>query len=149
MGVDLARLKHFVCTHYHPDHAGLAQELKQIGCQLIVLETQLAAIPTMKTYMKPQNHYVEIDATDAFLLNLDASRTFLQKFGIEGEIVSTPGLSDDSVSLVLDIGVAFTGDLTNPAMILDEADLSAQSWAKLRTLDVETIYPGHGPAWYL
>ncbi len=136
LGVDLSRLKHFLLTHYHPDHAGLAQELKRAGCQLIVLETQLAAIPTMKTYMKPQNRYVEIDLTDNITLNLNDSRAFLAKLGIAGEIISTPGHSDDSVSLILDIGAAFTGDLTSPAMIIDETSASSQSWQKLRALNV-------------
>lgn len=35
-------------------------------------------------------------------------------FPVYGEILWTPGHSDDSVSLVLDSGIAFTGDLQPP-----------------------------------
>jgi endoribonuclease LACTB2 len=45
MGVPLAEIRYGLATHYHPDHAGLAQELKAQGMTLLVLEPQVAAIP--------------------------------------------------------------------------------------------------------
>ena len=48
-------------THYHPDHAGLAEELKRLGVRLIVLDTQLASIPLLRNHVKPQDKYTEID----------------------------------------------------------------------------------------
>lgn len=143
MNIAVNDIQHFLVTHYHPDHAGLAQELKRVGSKLIVIENQLPFIPMLATHMKPENKYVEIDLKDNIVLNLENSRAFLQKLGIKGEIVSTPGHSDDSVSLVLDDGAAFTGDLTHPLMA-DE--LSNASWAKLRGMNVKTVYPGHGPS---
>jgi glyoxylase-like metal-dependent hydrolase (beta-lactamase superfamily II) len=60
--------------------------------------------------------------------------------------VSTPGHSDDSISLVLDEGIAFTGDLVPPAMVdADKAEVVKHNWARLRALNVRTIHPGHGP----
>src|SRR4051794_6450808 len=56
--IKLPDIKCLLCTHYHPDHAGLAGELKRAGMKLIVLENQIAAIPAMKAYMKPQSNYV-------------------------------------------------------------------------------------------
>ena len=146
MGIDLASIPYMLATHYHMDHAGLAQELKRLGVKLIVLETQTAAIPLMKRHMKPQDHYVEITLDDNVPLKLADSRAFLSKIGIAGEIVSTPGHSDDSVTLVLDDGSAFTGDLT-PQGGADE--IAKASWDKLRALHVKTIYPGHGPVYPL
>lgn len=139
-------IRYLLITHYHPDHAGLAQELKHNGVQLIVAEQQRHALPTLKTYMKPTHAYHDITLHDNVQLACGESRAFLQQIGIEGEIVSTPGHSDDSVSLVLDDGAAFTGDLVPPAMV-GEANLETAtgSWAKLRALNVTTIYPGHGP----
>src|SRR5262245_737279 len=55
---------HLLITHYHPDHAGLAQEVKAQGVRLIVLEQQLPFIPLLKSYMKPVNPYVEITLHD-------------------------------------------------------------------------------------
>lgn len=55
--------------------------------------------------------------------------------GISGEIVPTPGHSDDSISVVLDDGSAFTGDLpplyyTTP----DSREQVAVSW-RFRGMD--------------
>lgn len=150
MGVQLAELKHFICTHYHPDHAGMAQELKRFGCKLIVIDLQMSAIPAQAAYMKPEQHYAEIDLKDNVVITLNNSRKFLAQLGIMGEIISTPGHSDDSVSLVLDEGAAFTGDLPHPMLRGEEPNLVVdESWAKLRALNVKTIYPGHGPSYPL
>jgi endoribonuclease LACTB2 len=145
--ISLQDIGYLLVTHYHPDHAGLAQEVKAKGVRLIVLEQQLAAIPVLKTYMKPINRYVDITLHDNLQLTTGESREFLKRIGIAGQIIATPGHSDDSVSLVLDEGVAFTGDLPPPGFV--EAGSSAlleQSWEALRKLRVHTIYPGHGPA---
>jgi glyoxylase-like metal-dependent hydrolase (beta-lactamase superfamily II) len=78
------------------------------------------------------------------------SREFLAGIGIEGEIISTPGHSDDSVTLILDEGIAFTGDLTPPMGVPDDpADLAYQSWERIRAKGAKAVYPGHGPVWYL
>jgi endoribonuclease LACTB2 len=148
MGVQFSDIKHFLATHYHPDHAGLAQELKQTGCRLILMEPQRAAVPAMKATMKPENHYVDIDLTDNLVLALADSRAFLARIGIQGEILSTPGHSDDSVSLILDEGIAFTGDLTHPVLASADSVLQA-SWDSLRARHVHTIYPAHGPVYPL
>ena len=147
-GIHLPDIKHFLITHYHPDHAGLAQELKRTGCKLIVMENQVAAVPVLRTHIKPQNYYVDIDLSDSITLKFADSRAFLAGLGIQGEIISTPGHSDDSVTLVLDEGAAFTGDLTHPLLMMEDETLR-ESWGKLRSLGVRTIYPGHGPVWQM
>ena len=54
--------------------------------------------------------------------------------------------SDESVSLVLDDGSAFTGDLTHPALIAEEpANVVSASWQLLRERGANRVYPGHGP----
>ena len=146
-GIALQEIGYLLVTHYHPDHAGLAQELKAQGLRLIVLEQQRAAIPLLKRHMKPAQHYVEITLHDNLELTTRESRAFLLRIGIAGEVVWTPGHSDDSVSLVLDEGLAFTGDLPPPGFV-DEAgsDGVQQSWDALRRLQVHTVYSGHAPA---
>jgi endoribonuclease LACTB2 len=47
MDIPLEEIRYGLATHYHIDHAGLAQELKQIGVPLLVLDRQVAAIPLM------------------------------------------------------------------------------------------------------
>lgn len=146
MDIALAEIRYGLATHYHIDHAGLAQEFKQLGVHLLVLETQVAAIPLMKQWTKPQDRYVDIAVTDNVTIAFAESRTRLARIGIAGEIIPTPGHSDDSVTLVLDDGAAFTGDLT-PLSLAGQAEATtvAASWQRLCDHGVTHIYPGHGP----
>ncbi len=145
-GLTLKDLNYLFVTHYHPDHAGLVQELKDRGIKHIALEGQLPAIPLLKTYMKPGSGYVDIRVQDSLHLTTAKSRAWLAGIGLSGEMVGTPGHSDDSISLVLDEGFAFTGDLLFPTMVdADKVEIVQQSWGRLRELHVRTIYPGHGP----
>ena len=146
MGVPLNEIHYGLATHYHIDHAGLAQELKLAGVPLLLVDLQRAAIPAMKAAMKPADKYVEITLHDNMMISLAESRGLLEQIGIAGEILHTPGHSDDSVSVLLDDGSAFTGDLTAPALIEDENGLAAASWRLLREGGATRIYPGHGPA---
>jgi ribonuclease/clavin/mitogillin len=150
MGVPIAELRYGLATHYHIDHAGAAQDLKLRGVPLLVTEEQVSAIPLMKQWIKASDNYTEITTHDNVVIATSESRALLAKIGIGGEIVHTPGHSDDSVSLVLDIGCAFTGDLTMESMVATEdRDVVARSWQSLRDRGVTTIYAGHGSPYYL
>ena len=147
-GVPFAELRGALATHYHPDHAGLAEELKHAGVRLIVMENQVAAFPELTRWAKPQDHFTPITPDGNVTLAFADSRAWLAGIGLAGEVVPTPGHSDDSVSLLLDDGSAFTGDLTAPALIADDAGgrLAAASWTLLRERGARHVYPGHGPA---
>ncbi|MEO6458083.1 MAG: MBL fold metallo-hydrolase [Chloroflexia bacterium] len=148
MGIKLSSIPYQLITHYHPDHAGLAQELKHLGVHLIIVDTQLVGIPLLRTYVKPQDKYIDIEIAGNTILTVDESRPFLARIGIQGEIINTPGHSDDSITLILDEGAAFTGDLTPPMLVPhDPNDPAYQSWAAIRAKGATTIYPGHGPPW--
>jgi glyoxylase-like metal-dependent hydrolase (beta-lactamase superfamily II) len=144
--LQLKNIPYALATHYHPDHAGLAQEAKQQGVKLIVMENQVETVADFGKYMKPENHYTPITLLDNIQLHFGESRKFLAGLGLAGEIVATPGHSDDSVSLVLDEGLAFTGDLHPPEFATEEQqEKTTASWDKLHKLGVYSIYPGHGP----
>ena len=146
MGIPIGEVRHGVATHYHIDHAGLAQELKTLGMRLLVLESQVSAIPLMKASTKPHDNYVEILLTGNTNITFAESRAALADAGVSGEILPTPGHSDDSVSILLDDGSAFTGDLTPMSVAPEEnADVLRASWALLRRHGAKTLYPGHGP----
>jgi glyoxylase-like metal-dependent hydrolase (beta-lactamase superfamily II) len=144
--IPLAEITHGFATHYHGDHAGAAQDLKNQGMRLIVTPEQVPHITTMKQWMKPADHYTEIRLDDNVVVPLAESRAFLRKLGFDGQLVHTPGHSDDSVSLLLDSGEVFTGDLTHPALITDaEAEVTTRSWRALKELGASVVYAGHGP----
>lgn len=146
MGVPLQEIRYGLATHYHIDHAGLGQELKLAGVPLLVIDVQLAAIPVMKTWIKPQDRYMEITTHDNVVIAAADSRAVLERIGIPGEILHTPGHSDDSVSLLLNDGAVFTGDLTALEHVsVEDPAVVAASWQLLRDRGATTVYPGHGP----
>jgi ribonuclease/clavin/mitogillin len=144
--VSLSEIRYTIATHYHIDHAGLAQEFKDAGVPLLVLETQATAIPLMKRWTKPVDRYVEISTHDNILVSFTESRNVLERIGIAGEVLGTPGHSDDSISVLLDDGSVFTGDLTPPGGATPEnTEAVAASWRLLRERGAARIYPAHGP----
>ena len=144
--IDLAQIRYIMITHHHPDHAGLTQEIKRANkARLIILEKQIPFLENLSAFYKEKGLYVSIQIEANDLVLKSSNRADLNRIGIQGEIVETPGHSDDSVSLVLDSGMAFIGDLHLPDLVPDEMrDATCQSWKKLLGLKVKTVYPAHG-----
>jgi glyoxylase-like metal-dependent hydrolase (beta-lactamase superfamily II) len=141
--IPLEEIRYALATHYHMDHAGLGEELKRQGVPLLVIDLQVQAIPVMKTWMKPSDNYVEIAEDGNVIISCDESRELLAENGIQGEIIHTPGHSDDSVCLLLDDGSVFTGDLPAEAVCWDNPQALA-SWRRLREMGARQVYPAHG-----
>ncbi|TAK15852.1 MAG: MBL fold metallo-hydrolase [Acidobacteria bacterium] len=145
-GIPFNEVRYGFATHYHMDHAGAAQDLKSRGMRLIVTPEQVASIEPMTQWMKPEFNYTPIVMADNLVVALSESRRLLKSIGFDGELVHTPGHSDDSVSLILDSGEAFTGDLTPPALATEEQrDAIESSWQSLRDRGASLVYAGHGP----
>ena len=144
--IPVKEITHGFATHFHGDHAGAAQDLKDQGMTLVVTPEQLPHIEGLKRWAKPENAYTAIRVDDNMVVSIAESRAFLATRGIAGQLVHTPGHSDDSVSLLLDSGEVFTGDLTWPQMIgPEDPDVVMASWRRLRDLGATTVYAGHGP----
>ena len=143
-GVSLKEITYLMVTHFHPDHAGMVQELKNQGIKFILLECQVGFIPQLTELFKTKKYpYVEIKQSDSHILKIEDSRKFLASIGLNGEILYTPGHSDDSVTLILDEGYAFTGDL-HPSFMNIDHDVTRASWDKIRQHKITRIFPGHG-----
>ena len=144
-GISLSEIKYLLVTHFHPDHAGLTQELKNQGIKFLLFEPQTDFIPQLTEFFKKKTYpYIEIKQKDNLSLKLEESRTFLAGIGLSGELLHTPGHSNDSVTLILDEGFAFTGDLHPRFMIPEEDHTSHQSWDKIYQHKITRIFPGHG-----
>ncbi len=142
--IPLREIRYALATHYHIDHAGLAEEIKREGVPLLVIDLQANAIPFMKTWTKPEDKYVEITSSGNVMISCAQSRELLRKIGIPGEIVHTPGHTDHCVSLLLDHGAVFTGDLPPPAGAFDNP-VALASWKFLGEHGATRVYPAHGP----
>ncbi|MGB7873346.1 MAG: MBL fold metallo-hydrolase [Anaerolineales bacterium] len=139
------KVKYLLVTHFHPDHSGLTQELKNIGSCLILLKSQVQFTDSMDELYKSKGlPYLHITPENNIVLNFAESHEYLAALGLGGEILPTPGHSDDSVTLILDEGFAFTGDLPHRFMLSDDDLTSQQSWDKIYKHKITRLFPAHG-----
>ena len=111
--LELNNISYVLPTHCHPDHIGLIGELQHLGVKPLLVDIQLATVHFPDEIFGRDKHlrYAPIDEKQATIISCDESREFLRSIGIEGEIISTPSHSEDSVSVILDCGDCFVGDL--------------------------------------
>jgi len=144
-GLTPAEIKFLLVTHFHPDHAGLVQEFKNIGAKLILMESQVGFIGQLNNMLRSKNvASSEILEEDNINLKFSESRKYLSALGIAGEIISTPGHSDDSITLILDEGIAFTGDLPPRSLVMPDDLVKRESWDRIDQHNVKLIFPAHG-----
>lgn len=173
IGVNLSQIKHVLLTHSHIDHVGFAARLReQTHANIIVHENALPYLSRgqRKNFESPANLKSKIFEKVAVnlyhwgndfppliinehdtVISRDDDKT-LRDIGIPGKILCTPGHTQDSISVVLDDGRAFVGDLTmdtlksndhKPLLIDNMGDLK-DSWEKIVDEGAKIIYPAHG-----
>lgn len=173
IGIGPKRIGLIVLTHGHGDHAGAAAALSTAtGAPLAVhladkrwveggaspfppgvtaygrffARLMTALTPVSRAIMSFPRARVDVLVGDE---GLD-----LRDYGISGRLVYTPGHTPGSLSVVLDSGEAFVGDLAmnglpfclKPSLGIfatDELRLK-ESWRRRLGQHVKMIYPGHG-----
>src|SRR5688500_7290825 len=81
-GISTEEIKYLLVTHFHPDHAGLTQELKNLGIKLILLESQMGFIAPFAEFFKGKDlPYIAITDNNNLLLKFQESRAFLEQLG--------------------------------------------------------------------
>lgn len=148
-GADVRDIRYLMVTHFHPDHCGIAQEIANLGVKIVVFDVQLDFVHSADAVFAKdkKSRFVPIVDADICVVPVAESREFLRSIGIEGEVFHTPGHSDDSVSLWLDEGALFVGDL-NPLyeLPLHEGTEIGRSWERLLALHPRKVYYGHARA---
>ncbi len=145
--IGLNDINYVLATHYHPDHIGLVSELMELGVKLLLLDTQVEYIHFADEIFDRDKRmeYVPINMENAVMLKCEESRSFLHDMGIEGEILSTPSHSNDSISLILDDGTCFVGDL-EPIDYLDAYDDNVElkeDWEHIMSRNPKVILYAH------
>ena len=143
----LSDIRFLMISHFHPDHMGIAQDISDMGVTIAVMDVQKDHIHSAdEILMRDKNvDFKPIYDASVRIISISDSKTFLKEMGIGGEIIHTPGHSDDSVSLWLDKEKAlFVGDL-NPLYELEmhRSTQIAESWDKLLARKPRTVYYGH------
>ena len=150
----LKQISYVMATHYHPDHCGLIGRLQAQGVQLLLADSQVSAVHFPDhIFAREKLDYLPPDPAKAVLVSAGGenglqSRPFLKTLGIEGEIIRTPSHSEDSISLVLDDGCCFVGDLEPREYIGAYADNPrlAEDWSRIMRRNPKIIFFAHAPA---
>ncbi len=143
-GFKVNEIDYLIVTHFHIDHAGTIQELKNHGVKFILFDLQQHFIVPMENISLRKWPYTPLKPDDNNMLRIEESKEFLKSIGIMGQIVATSGHSADSISLVLDSGESFTGDLSAEFLLTENDFEQKQSWQKLKQLGVKEVFPSHG-----
>ena len=148
-GVRVSDIAYVLATHWHPDHMGLIPELMRRGVGLLLPDVQKAYVHGSDgIFARDGISFEPVREGLAEVISCGDSRRFLrEELGIGGELVSMPSHSPDSVSLILDDGDCFVGDL-EPLPYLDaygegEAVQTRADWALLLSLRPKRILYGH------
>ncbi|MCM3719656.1 MBL fold metallo-hydrolase [Fictibacillus phosphorivorans] len=176
-------LDQYICTHYHPDHAGLSKEIQEAGVDTLMLQEAVPYVSgdsaflnwTDSFYMDLYRSFGVPDSLGRLeLLKLKKYREFLTPFmpdltplpgenvrGHEGFVfLQTPGHAPDHLSLYNEReGILIGGDVLLPHIssnaLLEPPALHEkerpktllqyrQTLQNLLTLNLKTVYPGHG-----
>lgn len=145
--IKISDISYILATHYHPDHIGLISELMKQDAKLILINIQEPHIHFADEIFRRDKRleYEPINTDNSIVISCKDSRDFLENIGIEGEIISTPSHSEDSISLILDNGICFVGDL-EPIEYLEAYDdnIKLQSdWKLVMSYNPKRIYYAH------
>lgn len=146
--IGIRDIEYVMATHYHPDHMGLISELMKQGVKLLVVDVQKDVLHDSDgIFARDGISYFPIDELSATVISCEESREFLSCMGIHGRMVHTPSHSEDSISLVLDDGNCFVGDL-EPLEYLEayQENTSLKSdWDHILSLHPKRIFYAHMP----
>ena len=141
-------LRYLLVTHYHPDHMGLAGELTRQGVKLLMMDVQRGSVHfSDDIFARDKLPFLPVDEAAATVISCGESRDWLSLLGIDGKIISTPSHSADSVSLVLDNGDCFVGDL-EPFEYLEayaENPALKKDWERVVSFRPKRIFYAHAP----
>ena len=147
-GIRMSDIKYVLATHYHPDHMGLVGQLAEQGIKLLLVDVQKEAVHFSDIiFEKDKLPYSVINEADAFVISCEESRAFLSSIGISGEIIYTPSHSKDSISLILNDGSCFAGDL-EPSEYLEAYENNTalkNDWDLILSFQPKTVFFAHRP----
>lgn len=158
-----------VLTHGHWDHIGSTQDIKDLtGAKTLIHKNDMHFLEDDKTFQPPGltswgkilnallklvSPFITPPTFEVDIVAGDEDIS-LAEYGIPGKVIHTPGHSWGSVSVLLEDGDVFVGDLAmnnfparlSPGLPIfgDDIELVKESWRKLLAVGAKTVYPAHG-----
>ncbi|MHB0976483.1 MAG: MBL fold metallo-hydrolase [Candidatus Aquicultorales bacterium] len=164
-GIDPGEIKLAIATHGHFDHVGALHAVqKECGCPVVCHESESHLLEEGEVVIPPGTNWLgragsKIGWRLTKLFQFEAvkpditvdSAVSLEEFGVDGRIIPTPGHTDGSLSVLLDDGEAFVGDLAVDVKPFvgffppfgNDPDTLLNSWKKLIHAGATHINPGH------
>jgi len=146
-GLYIRDIPFVIATHYHPDHMGIIGDLQDLGIRLVIVDVQQDSVHFSDDIFCREKHLsnTPVDENKAVRISCAESREFLRNIGISGEMIHTPSHSKDSISVVLDDGSCFVGDL-EPFEYLAAYDNNTalqKDWDHIMSYEPKRIYYAH------
>jgi hydroxyacylglutathione hydrolase len=161
-GCEHGNLRLVLLTHGDFDHTGNAAYLRrEFGTQIAMHQddTGMAEHADMFWNRSSGNPILRrlapalfgFPRSDRFVPDLYVDDGYdLSEYGLDAQVLSLPGHSKGSIGILTGDGDFFCGDLLEntrqPSIngIMDDSVACQTSIAKLQSLEIDTIYPGHG-----
>jgi glyoxylase-like metal-dependent hydrolase (beta-lactamase superfamily II) len=177
LGIALDEIKTLLLTHGHDDHAGFAARvLAATGARVIAhrdaapalrrgrmtpkgirfLNARVFVLATLNMLVVQRGFNYPPVPLDAGAILLDGDDDdVLRRLGFDARVMTTPGHTPGSISVVTDRGDVLCGDAVmsflpitgarlRPIFLSDREAVFA-SWRKMLDRGATTIYPAHGP----
>ena len=147
-GIKVSDISYVLATHYHPDHMGIIGDLMEQGVGLLLLEEQMETVHFSDDIFKRDGFpYIPVNEKAATVIQCGESRAFLSSIGISGVIIRTPSHSKDSVSLIMDDGSCFVGDLEplEYAEAYENNNPLKTDWDRILSFAPKTVFYAHRP----
>lgn len=173
--ISVKDINYILLTHHHDDHAGFVTELKKDSNAAIIVHQK--ALPFLEQGRSEEESKPLNFCTSALLSVFSIFHKFVypplekirkediilveddfdileRELDIDGVILHTPGHTKDSISVVLDDGSAFVGDVAmnffnfcrikyRPIVVQNLEEVFT-SWEKILDHGAKKIYPAHG-----
>jgi len=161
---DLSLIVH---THAHFDHCGSTADLQQKSGALVAIHKSDSPffLEGKSVHIEPINLFGKLiipfmkDGYRATKIDLLLEDEFdLHPYGIDGKVISTPGHTPGSISILMDNGEALIGDLLGGGRLMgllqpglpryhhwySDFDLAKKSITQIMDMNPTRIFVGHG-----
>ena len=163
-GCGVGDLKLILITHGDADHSSNAVYVsRKYRAKIATHQAEIAAVEsgdmfqsrgkpsTMRRLLKPIMSLFKLKKHERFtpdVLLADGDR--LDAYGLDATIYHVPGHTRGSLAVLTQDGAFFSGDFmenrTKPsiATFVDDAATLRKQFERIKTLNIQTVYPGHG-----